>query len=630
MTESQTRRAVALACCAAAALAVHLPLRAGESAGEPEAAEAEAEGPIRETIVVTANRLATEAEAVGSSVTVITAEEIALRGAGTVADLLRTVPGLEVARGGGPGQVTSVFVRGGSSSHALVLVDGVRVNAPATGAFDFADLATDLVERVEIVRGPQSTLYGSEAMAGVISIVSKRGAPGFRFSGLVEAGELAHRRWRLGIDGAGGRLDYAAALSDGSTDGVSSAAVPPGGEDDPFDLTSAAARLGLALGDDGRIDLALRGFDATVANDGFDFFAGPVDDLNRLQDRRGLTASLRAQKRLGRRWDQTFLAGWNDDDLAGSDPDDFFSNFAVDGRSVELGAQSDVAVSGDDVLSLGFSWEDRRVASAGSFDESVELRSVFVHNAWSPAARLHLTAGLRHDDHPQFGGETTWRLSVSLRPGAGRTRLHGTVGTGFKAPTLNDLFFPFFSNPDLAPETSRGLDLGVERTFLGGRLSCDLTWFDTDFEDLIAFDFTTFTPQNVAEAASAGLEATVRYRPGPAFQLAASHTWNETEDRATGLPLARRPEHRSTLELYFRPAERWRGAATVVAVGDRIDSDGREMDDYERVDLTVRFRASEVFEPYLRVENVFDEEYQEINGFTTPGRVAVVGVGWKY
>ncbi len=130
-------------------------------------------------------------------------------------------------------------------------------------------------------------------------------------------------------------------------------------------------------------------------------------------------------------------------------------------------------------------------------------------------------------------------------------------------------------------------------------------------------------------AFSTGVEVTLGYRPGKGFQLAASHTWNETEDRATGRPLARRPESRSTLELYFRPVERLRGAATLVAVSDRIDSDGSEMDDYRRVDLTLRLRASRIFEPYLRVENVFDEEYEEVNGFTTPGRVAVAGVGWK-
>ncbi len=606
-----------------------LPFAAGPLAAQ-EDAEPEPEATLRDSIVVSANRVATEAQEVGSSVSVITAEEIELRGGSTLADLLRTIPGLEVARGGGPGQVTSVFLRGGSSSHTLVLVDGVRVNAPATGAFDFADLATDLVDRVEIVRGPQSTLYGSEAMAGVISIITRRGGPGFRLSALAEAGELDHRRWRLGVDGGSGRFDVAAAVSDESTGGVSAAVVQPPAEDDPFDLASATARLGLALGDDGRIGLDLRAFDATVANDGFDFFAGPVDDLNRLQERRGLTASLRFQEQLGKRWNQTVVGGWNDDDLAGSDADDLFSNFAVDGRSVELSAQSDVALSANDTLSFGFSWEERQVVSAGSFDQSVDLRSVFVHHAGSVGDGLHLTAGLRHDDHSQFGGETTWRLSASWSVGReGRTRLHGTAGSGFKAPTLNDLFFPFFSNPGLSPETSRGFDLGVERALLGGRLTLDVTWFDTDFDDLIAFDFATFTPQNVAEAASAGVELTLGYRPGEGFQLAASHTWNETEDRGTGQPLARRPENRSTLELYFRPLERLRGAATLVAVRDRIDSDGSEMDDYERADLTLRWRASEAFEPYLRLENVFDEDYEEVNGFTTPGRVAVVGVGWK-
>ncbi|MCP4657777.1 MAG: TonB-dependent receptor, partial [bacterium] len=147
---------------------------------------------LSDEIVVTANRLEAPAETVGSSVTVITAEEIARRRKTSVAELLRTVPGIEVARSGGPGQVTSLFIRGGNSSHALVLVDGVRVNSATTGAFDFADLPADAIERIEIVRGPQSTLYGSEAVAGVVSITTRRGSPGFHVAALAEAGGDDH------------------------------------------------------------------------------------------------------------------------------------------------------------------------------------------------------------------------------------------------------------------------------------------------------------------------------------------------------------------------------------------------------------------------------------------------------
>lgn len=605
-------------------------LAAQEAETDSAAPAEEPRTQVREQIVVTANRLESSRRQVGSSVTVITAEEIELKRKVTVAELLRGVPGVEVVRGGGAGQVTSVFIRGGSSSHTLVLLDGMRVNAPTTGAFDFANLAADSIERIEIVRGPQSTLYGSEAVAGVISIFSKSGREGRHFSGAAEAGELGSSRFRAAVDGAGDRFDYRVTVSDESTDGVSAASERAGNvEDDPYDSTSATAHLGWRSGEDGGVDVDLRWFDAEVGNDGFDFRLGPVDDLDRIQTREGLTGSVKARLALGPRWDQTFALGVHDEELAGSDPDDVFSNFRVDNRSLELTSQSDLSLGASDVLTLGVGYEERDGGSAGSFDESVDIFSAFVQNAWGWEDRFHLTAGLRHDDHSQFGGETTYRLSTTWSFDSG-TRLHGTYGTGFKAPTLNDLFFPFFSNPNLAPETSEGFDFGVEQTWGGDRWRFDATWFETDFEDLIAFSFVTFVPENVARAESSGVELVLEVKPGPSFQLAASHTYNDTEDLTTGLQLARRPKNRSTLDLYFRPWVRLSGSVSLILVSDRIDSDGSDLDDYERVDLSLSYRLRTGFEPYLRVENLFDDEYEEIRGFTTPGALAVVGLSLKF
>ena len=597
---------------------------------EPAEDSPEVATTVEERIVVTADRLEKPPAEVGSSVTVITAEEIELKRKSSVAELLRSVPGVEVVRGGGPGQVTSVFIRGGNSSHTLVLLDGVRVNGPTTGAFDFANLATDAIERIEVVRGPQSTLYGSEAVAGVISIFSKAGAEGLRFSGLAEAGELGTTRFRAGVSGGRDRFHYAFTVSDEQTDGVSSASERTGNrEQDPYENTTVTARLGFGFSDDGEVDLSLRHFDSEVGNDGFDFLIGPVDDLNRVQTRDGLTASLTVREQFGSRWRQTFVLGWNDEELAGVDPDDVFSNFTIENRSFEVTSQSDISLGENDVLTLGVTYDERDGGSVGSFDENVDILSAFVQNTWSWDDRFHLNAGVRHDDHSRFGSETTYRLSTTWSLGQG-TRLHGSFGTGFKAPTLNDLFFPFFSNPDLQPETSEGYDFGVEQSWSDDRWRLDVTWFDTDFEDLIAFSFVTFTPENTAEATSSGVEVTLEYRPGPSFHLAASHTINDTEDLATGLQLARRPENRSTLDLYFRPHPRLSGSASLIVASDRVDSDGSDLDDYGRLDLSLSYRLREGIEPYLRVENLFDDDYEEIRGFTSPGSVAVVGLGLKY
>ncbi len=592
-----------------------------------EESEAEPRSTHAEVIVVTAERRETPVRTVGSSVTVLDRAEIERRNQTTVLELLRTVPGLEVSQGGGPGKTASVFLRGGSSSHTLVLLDGVRVNDATTGAFDFADLTTDQIERIEIVRGPQGLLYGSEAVAGVISIASRRGREGLRGSAEVGAGSHDLRHLRLALDGGTGRLDYSLAVADLATDGVSAASERRGNrERDPYDNRTAAGRLGLAFLGDGRVDLSLRHLEGDTRLDGFDFIAGPVDDPDFTMAREALSLALKVEKDLARRWRQSFLVGHYDEDLAGADPTDPFNNFAIGTRRTEITAQSDLALSPADTLSLGYTLERRQGENLGAFAEVVHLRSAFAHNRWSWRERLFLTAGVRRDDHSRFGGETTFRVTgARLWPGSG-TRLHASYGTGFRAPSLNELFFPGFGNPGLAPETSEGLDLGVEQTFLGGRLRLDATYFETDFDDLIGFDFTTFRAANIARAEVAGLEVEARLQAAPGLAVDVSHTYTETEDLATGRALARRPRNRSALALGFEASARLSGALTGIAVADRVDSDGSTMDDYQRLDLSLAYRATRLLAPYLRLENLLDQEYEEITGFTSPGLTAAVGL----
>ncbi len=584
---------------------------------------------LRETITITANRIETPAEKVGSSLSVLEHEEIEALGKATLGEVLRTLPGLEVVRGGPSGQVTSVFIRGGSSSHTLVLLDGVRANSSTTGALDFADLSADLIERIEVLRGPQSTLYGSEAMAGVVSVTTRSGEEGFQLDGLGEFGEEGRHRFRLGINGGSGPFDYALSLSDLKEDGFSAASEQRGNrEDDPHENSTVAGRFGLEVGEGGRLDLTVRRFSGEVAVDGFDFTTGgPVDNLVATNERENLTTGLSYRQSVGDRWRQSFTLGYSDDELIGREPGGF-GNFTIDSRSFEIGSQTDFEAREGQTYTFGYNYEEREGGSVGSFDETSRLSSFYLQGAWTVGERLFLTAGGRRDDHSTFGGETTYRGTLAwLFPDSG-LRLHGSIGTGFKAPTLNDLFFPGFSNPNLRPETSEGYDLGLELTRLGGRLVVDVTAFRLDFDDLIAFDFVTFTPQNLAKASSEGLELSLTYRPSETWGLAFSHTHNETED-GNGRQLARRPERRSTLRLDFRPWSQLRGSFTLVAVGDRVDSNASVMDDYERLDLALRYAVSKALELTLRVENLGDEEYEELIGFTSPGAVAALGLAFR-
>ena len=578
-----------------------------------------------EEIVVSASLTELPRHRTGNTVTILDRDDIERRNKVTVLELLRTVPGLEVVQGGGPGKVTSVFIRGGNSSHTLVLVDGVRVNDNATGGFDFSDLTADNLERIEVLRGPQGVLYGSEAVTGVVSIVTRRGqgpAQGWVRGSL---GSDAFQRFAAGVSGGDGTVDYSVSASQVETDGVSAASEEAGNlEDDPWENLTLTSRVGADVWQDGRMDLALRYTEGETAVDGFAFGVGPVDDLNALQDRTQFSGSLTLRKPVTEVWTQKLVVSHSRDELVGEDPDNFFSNFEILGRTSSVMTQGDLSWNDRFTLSLGYRFEDREAENVGSFDESVELNSFFGEGLWSLGDAVDLSVGLRHDDHSTFGSETTYRVALSAELGQ-RARLHASAGSGFKAPSFNDLFFPGFGNPNLRPETSEGFDIGIELRSGDDRFVADLTYFDTEFDDLILFTFPGGIV-NVAEATSSGVELTLGWRASDRVSFNVSHTFNETEDVASGRQLARRPEHRSTLDLAFDLTERLRGSATVIAVQDRIDSNGAEMDDYERVDLSLAYQLTERWRPFVRVENLLDADFVELPGFTTPGVTWAAGV----
>ncbi|NJL29518.1 MAG: TonB-dependent receptor, partial [Thermoanaerobaculia bacterium] len=358
--------------------------------------------------------------------------------------------------------------------------------------------------------------------------------------------------------------------------------------------------------------------------DGF----GPVDDPNAIQDRRGWVGTLAATLPINDVWTQTVSVGVFDEALTGEDPDTFFNNFEINTRTTEIATQARLALGESKVL-LGASNEERDAEVTGfGYDDSVDLTALYAQYQRGWGDRLVVTLGARWDDHSEFGGETTWRGTLSYA-WAAQTRLHASFGTGFRAPALNELFFPFFGNPDLDPERSEGFDLGVERRFLDGRLSADLTFFSNDFDDLIGVD-ENFIAVNIDRARSRGLELTLDYRVSERFQLGFSHTWDDTEDRSTGAQLARRPEHRTTLDLHFEPIPALDATLTAISVRDRVDTGGRALEDYVRVDLGLSYALSHGVEPYLRIENLFDEDYEEIFGFGTPGFTLALGARWAW
>lgn len=591
--------------------------------GEEEAETEDGTPIVAEEIVVSANRYEAPRSEVGSAVTVIDAGEIEQRNQVAVLDLLRTVPGVEVTQTGGPGKVATVRVRGGTGGQAAVLVDGIRVNSVTGGSYDFSNMLAANIERIEVLRGPQAT-YGSEAMTGVISITTRRGDPGWRLNATAEAGSNEHQRFDFGFLGASDVWDYSVSGTDLSTDAVSHRYIEGGSaEDDPFENQSYSARLGATFLEDGRVDLRVRSARGDTALDGF----GP-EDLNAMAAKDDETLSLSIEKALGSFWRQTVRIGRTEGLLLGTDPDTFWNNYEVNSEIQQIDLQSDVTLGADNVLNLGYSTETRKGLSGGNFDEEADLDSWFVQDQWSITDNTHVTAAVRGDEHSAFGSETSHRVTIASSWAEGQGRVHGSYGTAFRAPTFNELYYPFSGDPNLLPETTEGFDIGVEQRFGESGVSADLTWFDMEFDQLIQFYFPTFSFRNVANASSSGAEFTLRYRPNVDYSLEFSHTYNETEDQSTGEPLARRPKNRTTLVARLQPTERFSAAVMAVVVSDRVNSDGVVMDDYTKVDLNLSYTRS-LWQPFVRIENALDEDYFEVPGYVTPGRTFVAGLRFQ-
>lgn len=586
-------------------------------------------------IVVTVYRTAAGAERSASAVTVLSRTVIERSSAGSMAELLRTVPGVTVTESGGPGGAAVVGLRGGEAQHTLVMIDGVRVNDPASarGQFDFGLLTPDMIERIEVLRGPQSALYGSDAMGGVINIITRRTGGPARVAVSVEGGSYGTHRESVSLSGGIGPLSALVSGTYFKTNGFSRAGDRDHGEADGTEKFAGSLRLDWDDGGPVRFEFGLDGHrqDSEIDDPGMDNPVGASarDLVN------GFARIIYAPPETDH---VHSLTGFVTDTRRAFTEDRSPFPRVTRYRGTGFGAeyQGDFSLGAMGTLVAGArieeerAWQKRGDQASPAFDMSRQFYALFALHRFTLGERLGLSLGARHDGEIGGDGFLTGRATALYDWREMGTKLRGSVGTGAKRPTAFQLAY----NPALDIERSIGADFGFDRVLLDGRLTLSATGFYNRFENLIDWngDFISGTYVNVSAAETAGLElaAEAEIVPG-VLRGRASYTLLDARNLDTGLPLARRARHSGSLSLTYTGIDRLSLTATASLVGNRFNDDAATvpLDAYARVDLFADYRLTPTTALYARIENLLDADYREVAGYNTAGLSAYAGLRWR-
>ncbi|MBL8473362.1 MAG: TonB-dependent vitamin B12 receptor [Rhodocyclaceae bacterium] len=587
----------------------------------PAAFAAEEKPYEMDTLVVTATRTARTADETLVPVTVITRAEIERSQARSVGDLLTGQAGVTVANNGGSGKLTNVFLRGANSDHVLVLLDGVKIGSATAGTAAFQDIPVELIDRIEVVRGPRSSLYGSEAIGGVIQIFTRKGGATHRPTLMIGGGSYGTVQAAASLSGPIGTGGwYSMGLSGHDTDAFNSCkgsfiAACFTVEPDKDGYSNRAGRVRAGWRFDGKTEVEVNWLRARGRNDYDGFF----------------NSSHTVQQVLGASLNFSPLSIWRSTVRVGQNQDysDNFSNGVFASRfntkRDTFSWQNDFDLANGHQLVAGLDWQNDHIDSTTAYTVA-SRRNTAIFGQYLAALGGHdLQMSLRHDDNDQFGTKNTGGVAwgYSWTPAL---RLTASYGTAFKAPTFNQLYFPFgFGNPNLRPEQSRSLDFGLAGKAGNGRWSVNI--FETRGKDLIVLD-STFRPQNISSARIRGIETVASTRLLD-WNLSASLTLLDPENQQSGPNygnvLPRRAHQSATLSA-DRDFGAWSAGATLRGAGSRYDdvANTRKMGAYATADLRAEYRLNRDWRLQGRIENLFDKEYETAYLFNQPGRSAYV------
>lgn len=572
-------------------------------------------------VVVTATKSKTPKKEVTRAVSVVSGKDLGEEMGGFVADAVKTVPGTFVRRSGGSGRTTSLVIRGSSAPQVHVTLDGARVGSTTTGNFDFNHLAPDNVERVEVLRGANSVLYGADAMGGVVNLETRRGQGPFSGSYTQEVGSWDTWREAAQMQGAVGRWHLSGGISRLDTQGLS--------DNDDYQDTNISGRVGYDFGPDNTLDVTVRNILSISGIDDGAFRPDP----NRRDRERQTIGSVRWNSPVASGWSQTVRLSAHIANLIDNDPSDRAANanslFKLD--TERYGAEwinRFVPVEWDKVT-LGFEFEDRE-ADNRSISKTQTTWATYLQNQWNPIPDLTILTGGRFFRETSFGNDHVLDASAAYFFAPLGVKLRGGYAQAFRVPTLNELFFPNFGNPNLEAEKSETIEAGVEQVIFEDLLEWSTTFFRTNYENLIQFVSVSGTtlPVNVGKARVEGVELEAKLGPWNHWSLEGSFTNLSHHDRATGEELLRVPNNTAGLGLRFAPAK-WEVRLDGLMVSSREESvtGGRnKQEGYFKLDFYGKYQFKDWLRGFVRVENLTNRNYREILGFDAPGLTATAGI----
>jgi len=604
-------------------------------------------------VVVTATKTSTPLFELANSITVIDSVEIERKKNSNVLELLKTEYGLNITQQGSFGSLANVYTRGANTGHTLVLLDGIEINMPSDpgGTFDFGNLPVDNIERIEILRGPQSTLYGSDALAGVINIITKKGTGKPKFFLSTVGGSYNSYKGLAGLNGSYDFLNYSLTLSRFKTDGFSSASEETGNkEKDGSSSYSASSRLGAEITDDFDLNFIFR---FTKADVDYDQFGGQFGDdptyVYKLEESAFRTEG--KYSAFNGFWEQTLgvsifrnVRKYSNDAFVYDASRAFY-----DGRKLKIDWQNNFYLANTNTLILGVETEKEEAETEYYiFSQTFPLESILPKSS-SRTTGVYLqdqfklenffgTAGVRFDDHQRFGSTLTYRFAPAYIIWETGTKLKATIGTGFKAPSLYYLFDPSYGNPDLNPEKSIGWDAGIEQYLWDSKLIIGATYFENYFKDLFGFDEVSFRTKNINKAETSGVEFYFTLNLLKEISTKGNFTYTDSKDKSMNspdkdLPLLRRPKIKASYEVNYSFNDKANINGEIIYAGERDDKDFSQfpvqrvkLKGYSIVNLAASYKIFEFLQLYARVENLFDTDYEEVLGYATPGLSGYAGI----